>query len=180
MLIGKPPAAQHAGRKLNRLNYFQNIFASCYIMRMKNQPVAEMEKFFLALADKTRLRLLNLMREGEVNVNSFVEILKESQPKISRHLAFLKNAGIVELRREGKWIHYKLAEPPNDFAALVLRDALLWLDSHDETRGEKEKLAQARGLKPQANTQKETLREDEFVEANIRKEKRRELDVYLL
>lgn len=147
---------------------------------MKNQLAVEMEKFFLALADKTRLRLLNLMREGEVNVNSFVEILKESQPKISRHLAFLKNAGIVELRREGKWIHYKIAEPPNDFAALVLNNALAWLDSHDETRGEIERLAEARGHLQKMSAESDAPKENEFVGANVSRQERRELEIYLL
>ena len=61
-----------------------------------------------ALADVTRLRLLNLMRGGEVCVCYFVEILGESQPKISRHLAYLRRAGVVKARREGKWMHYRI------------------------------------------------------------------------
>ena len=64
--------------------------------------LAEMEILFTALADKTRLRLLNLMRVDEICVCFFVEVLGESQPKISRHLAYLRNAGIVETRRDGK------------------------------------------------------------------------------
>jgi ArsR family transcriptional regulator len=56
---------------------------------------------FGALADPTRLRLLNLMDGREVCVCYFVEILKQGQPKISRHLAYLRRAGIVEARREG-------------------------------------------------------------------------------
>ncbi len=61
----------------------------------------EMETFFLALADKTRLRILNLMRESEICVCFFTEVLGESQPKISRHLAYLRGAGFVSARREG-------------------------------------------------------------------------------
>ncbi|MFN2391782.1 MAG: ArsR/SmtB family transcription factor, partial [Pyrinomonadaceae bacterium] len=75
---------------------------------MNNKILKSMEIFFLALADKTRLRLLNLMRENEVCVCFFTEVLDESQPKISRHLAYLRNAEIVSARREGKWIHYKI------------------------------------------------------------------------
>lgn len=66
---------------------------------------------FQALADRTRLRLLNLMSAGEVCVCFFVDVLGESQPKISRHLAYLRRAGIVQARRDGKWVHYGLAEP---------------------------------------------------------------------
>lgn len=66
--------------------------------------------FFAALADPTRLRLLNLMNGREVCVCYFVEILGQSQPKISRHLAYLKRAGIVAARREGKWMHYRIRD----------------------------------------------------------------------
>lgn len=131
----------------------------------------------MALADGTRLRLLNLMREREVNVNSFVEILGESQPKISRHLAFLRNAGIIELRREGKWIHYKIAEPMNDFAALILEDALRWMDSHGETRSENEKFIAARGLVKAEEKKDAPMQAEISAETNIKKH---ELEIYLL
>ena len=102
-----------------------------------------METFFLALADKTRLRLLNLMREDEVCVCFFTEVLSESQPKISRHLAYLRNAGIVEARREGKWMNYRIIKPENDYAAQVLEDTLEWLASQEMMRNDYEKLAMA-------------------------------------
>jgi ArsR family transcriptional regulator len=79
---------------------------------------------FAALADRTRLRLLNLMNGKEVCVCYFVEILGLSQPKISRHLAYLRRAGIVASRREGKWMHYKIVVPANAGAARILREAL--------------------------------------------------------
>jgi ArsR family transcriptional regulator len=68
----------------------------------------EMETMFMALADKTRLRLLNLMAAEEVCVCFFTEVLGDSQPKISRHLAYLRNADLVEARRDGKWMHYSI------------------------------------------------------------------------
>jgi ArsR family transcriptional regulator len=64
-----------------------------------------------ALADPTRLRIVNLLRGGEICVCYFVELLGEPQPKISRHLAYLRRAEIVSARREGKWMHYSLAAP---------------------------------------------------------------------
>src|SRR6201997_4712307 len=85
------------------------------------------ERFFQALGDNTRLRLLNLMGEQEICVCYFVEILDQSQPKISRHLAYLRNAGIVAARRDGKWMHYRIVTPPNIGAAQVLRQTLAWL-----------------------------------------------------
>jgi ArsR family transcriptional regulator len=82
---------------------------------------------FAALSDRTRLRLLNLMDGREVCVCYFVEILGQSQPKISRHLAYLRRARIVAARRDGKWMHYKIAVPPSSGAANVLRETLLTL-----------------------------------------------------
>ncbi len=85
------------------------------------------ERFFQALGDNTRLRLLNLMGDQEICVCYFVEILDQPQPKISRHLAYLRSAGIVAARREGKWIHYRIVMPPNIGAAQVLQQTLSWL-----------------------------------------------------
>jgi len=84
----------------------------------------DLVRLFTALADRTRLRLLNLMNGREVCVCYFVEILKQSQPKISRHLAYLRNAGIVSARREGKWMHYSI-ERPGDARACAILDATL-------------------------------------------------------
>jgi ArsR family transcriptional regulator, arsenate/arsenite/antimonite-responsive transcriptional repressor len=86
----------------------------------------DMEMFFRALADRTRLRLLNLMSDGEVCVCFFVEILGTNQPKISRHLAYLRRAGIVSARREGKWMHYRINTPADSYAAGVLSDVRAW------------------------------------------------------
>ena len=56
----------------------------------------------------------------EVCVCYFVEILRQSQPKISRHLAYLRKAGIVHARREGKWMHYSIERPADAGAAAIL------------------------------------------------------------
>jgi ArsR family transcriptional regulator len=64
--------------------------------------------FFAALADENRLRLLYLMKEGEICVCYLQGVLQTNQPKISRHLAYLRKAGLVEARRDGKWMHYRL------------------------------------------------------------------------
>lgn len=79
---------------------------------------------FAALSDRTRLRLLNLMDGREVCVCYFVEILGQSQPKISRHLAYLRRADVVAARREGKWMHYRIVVPSNIGAARILRETL--------------------------------------------------------
>lgn len=75
--------------------------------------------FFAALADETRLRLLNLMRNGEVCVCFFAETLKTNNPKISRHLSYLKRADLVEWRRDGKWMHYRIKRPTDANAAKI-------------------------------------------------------------
>lgn len=79
---------------------------------------------FAALSDRTRLRLLNLMDGREVCVCYFVAILGQSQPKISRHLAYLRRAGVVAARREGKWMHYRIVMPAHPGAAQILRETL--------------------------------------------------------
>jgi ArsR family transcriptional regulator len=65
---------------------------------------------FAALSDRTRLRLLNLLRGGERCVCDLVEGVEAPQPKVSRHLALLRRAGLVRGRKEGLWIHYQLTE----------------------------------------------------------------------
>ncbi len=87
------------------------------------------ELLFKALADYTRLRLINLMGNDEVCVCFFVEVLKTNQPKISRHLAYLRRAGVVSSRRDGKWIHYRLIEPPDPYAARIFQEVRNWLNN---------------------------------------------------
>jgi ArsR family transcriptional regulator len=104
---------------------YSNTFVKAYIIHMSptTRPF-DLVQLFAALADPTRLRLLNLMNRREVCVCYFVEILKQGQPKISRHLAYLRRAGIVEARREGKWMHYRI-ERPTDLRAASILDATL-------------------------------------------------------
>jgi ArsR family transcriptional regulator len=104
------------------------------------QKAFDRELFFRALADRTRLRLLNLMGGDEVCVCFFVEILKTNQPKISRHLAYLRRAGIVDARREGPWIHYRIAEPNDADAARVLKDTMSWLANEPEMQRDRQRL----------------------------------------
>jgi len=63
---------------------------------------------FRAFADPTRLRILNLLLEGEVCVCDLCSVLDEIQPKISRHLAYLRRAGLVEVRQDRKWMRYRI------------------------------------------------------------------------
>jgi ArsR family transcriptional regulator, arsenate/arsenite/antimonite-responsive transcriptional repressor len=101
------------------------------------------ERFFQALGDNTRLRLLNLMGEQEVCVCYFVEILDGPQPKISRHLAYLRSAGIVAARREGKWMHYRIVMPRHMGAAQVLKQTLGWLKEDKAMQADRARLTKA-------------------------------------
>lgn len=95
---------------------------------------------FKALADRTRLRLINLMGEDEVCVCFFVEVLKTNQPKISRHLAYLRRAGVVSARREGKWIHYRIVEPPDSHAANIFREVRTCLANDQAMQSDRARL----------------------------------------
>lgn len=100
-----------------------------------------LESFFLALADRTRLRLLNLIAGGEVCVCFFVEVLDEPQPKISRHLGVLRNAGLVAARRDGKWMHYRLTRPAE--LAPILDTVLTTLRTDPEMTADRAALERA-------------------------------------
>jgi len=79
---------------------------------------------YAALADPTRLRILSLLRDGEICVCHLHAGLDVPQPTASRHLAYLRKAGLVEARRQGVWMHYRLAELANPVVATVVRSAL--------------------------------------------------------
>jgi len=100
----------------------------------------DMETFFAALADRTRLRLINLMSMDEMCVCFFVEALGTNQPKISRHLAYLRRAGLVAARKDGKWVHYRLTETSDPPAARVFGEVRAWLAEDQEMRRDRERL----------------------------------------
>ena len=135
---------------------------------------------FKALADRTRLRLINLIGEDEVCVCFFVEVLKLNQPKISRHLAYLRNAGIVSARREGKWMNYKIEMPENLFAAQVLKDTLEWLKVQDNMQADYEKLARVCCSVEVPVTIIRAPTPKTFAEANMSYQAKEELETFLL
>jgi ArsR family transcriptional regulator len=97
-----------------------------------NSNASELAKLFMALADPTRLRLLNLMNGREVCVCEFVGILGIAQPKISRHLAYMRRARIVAARRDGRWMYYKILEPKDPAALCILKCTLSMLSERPE------------------------------------------------
>ena len=100
----------------------------------------QMELLFKALADRTRLRLLNLMGADEVCVCYFVEVLGTNQPKISRHLAYLRRAGVVAARRDGKWMHYRVVAPSDAHAARVFEEVRSWISDDREMQQDRARL----------------------------------------
>ena len=107
---------------------------------MAKEKGLDAELFFAALADRTRLRLINLMRDGEVCVCFFAETLKTNSPKISRHLSYLKRASLVTGRRDGKWMHYRLNEPTDKAAAKVFTATMKMLDKDREMKRDRKRL----------------------------------------
>ena len=93
---------------------------------------AELAAVFKALADETRLRILALLRDGEVCVCHIQGGLQLPQPTISRHLAYLRKSGLVEARREGIWMHYRLSRAASPIVKPVL-DAALHALTHSPT-----------------------------------------------
>lgn len=85
---------------------------------MKGQ-IQQLETVLKALADGTRLRILGLLLAGEVCVCDIHDSLKISQPKASRHLAYLRRAGLVTTRREGLWVHYTLSPATDPIVATI-------------------------------------------------------------
>lgn len=75
---------------------------------------------FRAFSDKTRLRIMNLLTRGELCVCDLVAIIGAPQPKISRHLSYLRRAGLVSMRKDGLWCHYRLAPPRGQFHTKML------------------------------------------------------------
>lgn len=133
---------------------------------------SKMETFFTALADKTRLRLLNLMREDEVCVCFFTEVLGDSQPKISRHLAYLRNSGLVESRRDGKWMHYRISMPEDAGQQKILRETLEWLASQEDLKKDYEKLAKVCCAPNAPVTIARAPKPETLLDANILEEKK--------
>jgi ArsR family transcriptional regulator len=96
------------------------------------RQLTDMEALFKALADATRLRILGLLLTGEVCVCDIHETLKIPQSKASRHLAYLRHSGLVETRRDGLWIHYRLAKSSDPVLAAIddaVRHALTHIDT---------------------------------------------------
>jgi ArsR family transcriptional regulator len=105
-------------------------------------------RLFKALGDETRLRIVALLSHGELCVCHLQEALGLSQPHVSRHLAVLRAAGVVEDRRERKWVYYRLARPASADCERHLRAVARAYAGRALLRRDVERLLATRG--PQA------------------------------
>ena len=109
------------------------------------KPLTDLERLFQALADTTRLRILGLLLAGEVCVCHIHESLRIPQPKASRHLAYLKRAGLVSARKDGLWVHYRLADARDSDLAAIREAVIHALGPIDAVRKDANRLYQKTG-----------------------------------
>ena len=111
------------------------------IQMKQTLPTANrLDVMFRAFSDRTRLRILYLLQGGECCVGNIVDILDIEQPSASRHLAYLRRARIVTARREGKWMHYRVVEPPDKEAARIFQEARASLATDPEMQRDRVRL----------------------------------------
>jgi ArsR family transcriptional regulator len=91
----------------------------------------EIARVFKAFSDETRLRILHLLLNGELCICELMEVLQLPQSNVSRHMAYLKTAGLVDDRREAVWVYYSLAEPKNKLHACQLKCLAECFDDYD-------------------------------------------------
>ena len=108
---------------------------------MKTPPVATLEPLFRALADNTRLRILALLAAGEICVCNIHGALAIPQPTASRHLAYLRRTGLVAARKDGLWVHYRIAVPSDPAMAAVLAATIEALRSRRGISNDRRKLS---------------------------------------
>src|SRR5215471_10046100 len=103
---------------------------------------------FRALADPSRLRLLALLRERPVCVEKLVSAMAASQPKVSRHLAYLRRAGLVDGERRGRHVYYRVRPQHDDFVQRILSELLRHLGSLPLVRADQRRLVEQAGRCP--------------------------------
>ena len=113
-------------------------------MAKKSTEVLQVDLMFRAFCDRARLRILNLLRDGELCVGDVVESLQLPQPKVSQHLANLRKAGLVSVRKEGLWCHYSLASPQTEFHRKLLECAVTCFQEVPEIRSDNSRAAKIR------------------------------------
>jgi len=108
------------------------------------KPTSNPDLMFRAFSDSTRIRLLCLLERGELCVGDLVSILKVPQPTASRHLAYLRNAGLVVSRNDGSWIFYALAPARTPFHRKLLECLAHCFDEVPEVKADAARAAKLR------------------------------------
>jgi ArsR family transcriptional regulator, arsenate/arsenite/antimonite-responsive transcriptional repressor len=119
-------------------------------------------QLFKTLSDPTRLRLLNLLACGETCVCELTGTLRVVQPKVSRHLARLKRAGLVEARRDGKWMHYRWARHGDLLVRHVLLGLCQWTANDEKMKSERRRRNQVCCRVSRRRTYKQFHKESEI------------------
>ena len=115
-----------------------------YICRHVLMPrIHQLAGMYSALGDATRLRILGLLAAGEVCVGHIHGALRLPQPTVSRHLAYLRRARLVQTRRDGTWVHYRLAAVDDPSARAALSAAIHAIGHAPATRADQERLTAA-------------------------------------
>ena len=104
--------------------------------KKQEHETEDIDLMFRAFCDQTRLRILSLLRDGELCVNDIVEVLQVPQPRVSRHLGHLRKAGLVIARKSGLWIHYSLAPTKSEFHRKLLDCATCCFDEVPELKAD--------------------------------------------
>jgi ArsR family transcriptional regulator len=107
--------------------------------------VGAMSRLFKALGDDTRLRIVALLSHGELCVCHVQDALGLTQPNASRHLSVLKNAGVVEARREGTWTYYRLTQQPDSDRRHQIEGLVRALSKKGVLKRDVEQLLKGRG-----------------------------------
>jgi ArsR family transcriptional regulator, arsenate/arsenite/antimonite-responsive transcriptional repressor len=107
---------------------------------MKKTAARDPVLLFKTLSDPTRLRLLNLLADGEACVCDLHDTLRLVQPKVSRHLALMRRAGLIDARRNGKWMRYQVARHADPLVRGVLAGLRAWMRTHPRLNAERGRL----------------------------------------
>jgi len=124
-------------------------------MASNDKRLSSLEGLFKALADGTRLRILGLLQSGEICVCDIHGSLGLPQPTVSRHLAYLRKAGLVQGRKQGLWVHYRLAplsDPVMQTVVEAVNHALGHVDARARDRRRLLKMADISTVEPQPRT----------------------------
>ena len=111
---------------------------------LAKKKITRADRLFRAFSDRTRLRILHMLGGGELCVCDLVGVLNAPQPKVSRHLAYLRRSGLVSVRKDGLWCYYQLAPAQNDFHTKLLECLTCCFQSVPEIQKDAIRLAKVR------------------------------------